>query len=213
LFPPYLISKVQVLANGHIALSAYHHFHAPNQVTILDGKGKILQEYWHSGHLYAMTHADLDGDGNEELLLGGMDNGLQQAELIVLDPRDLSGVGRQLGSEMPLHVPQLGLARERWLVLLPKTCLVPDGQYNQVNRIAVTKAAIEILVQERGLLEAPETILYQFDHHFRLLGITASEGFLAHHKRLERAGAIRHDFERDEIPELRRNIRVIHRPD
>src|SRR5262249_24887572 len=56
------------------------------QVALLDGRGRLLGEYWHHGHLSSMALADLEGDGSEDVLLGGVNNLFGQATLVLLDP-------------------------------------------------------------------------------------------------------------------------------
>ena len=94
--PPYRINNIQVLPNrtaGHpwIAVSSNHYLEYPNQIAILDYKGNLKGEYWHSGHLLQTARADLDHDGMDELLLAGVDNGRHQACLLVFDPTNVNG--------------------------------------------------------------------------------------------------------------------------
>jgi len=58
--------------------------------------GKVVGEYWHPGHLLHLAHVDLDGDGREELLLAGVNNGHHAATLVVFDPSNVSGTADQL---------------------------------------------------------------------------------------------------------------------
>jgi len=63
----------------------------PDQVVLLSTDGRVLREYWHSGVLTQIALADVDGDGKNEIVLGGVNNGYRAATLIVLDPGGFSG--------------------------------------------------------------------------------------------------------------------------
>lgn len=69
--PRWLESK----AGSFILNIASHSTWYPSQVTLLDPRtGKTLIEYWHPGRTQAVELTDLDGDGGEELYLGGINN-------------------------------------------------------------------------------------------------------------------------------------------
>ena len=74
-----------------IVVSSSHRLWDPHQIAILDSNGKLVSEYWHSGHLEHLTLADLDGDGREEIIATGISNGYNQATLVVLDPDRVFG--------------------------------------------------------------------------------------------------------------------------
>jgi hypothetical protein len=78
-------------------VSSNHHWSFPNQVAVLDGKtGKLLSEYWHRGHLLHMTITDIDGDGEPEVLLGGVNDApeYKQATLVVFKVPMISGASK-----------------------------------------------------------------------------------------------------------------------
>jgi len=87
---------------GRIVVGSIHNYGWPYQVVLLTAAGKMVSEYWHPGWMWRMQLADLDGDGNEEVLLGGVNNsyldhntdGLPyEATLVVLDSRHMNGQG------------------------------------------------------------------------------------------------------------------------
>ena len=47
-----------------------HDLYYPSQVVLLAPDGRLLHEYWHSGHLNHLQAADLDGNGRIEFVLG-----------------------------------------------------------------------------------------------------------------------------------------------
>ncbi len=87
-----------------IVLSSTHMPFYPDQIAVIDANGKTISEYWHSGHLYALTLADLDGDGREEIVAAGISNGYRQATLVVLDPDRVFGASTEAARpEIQLH--------------------------------------------------------------------------------------------------------------
>ncbi len=98
--PVYFVNNAHFLpARGgtapRLVVSSKHSVHYPDQVAVLDGRGRVLGEHWHSGHLLAVETADLNGNGEEEIILAGVNNGYRQATLVVLDPRRVGGASRQ----------------------------------------------------------------------------------------------------------------------
>lgn len=103
---------------------------------MLNGKGTLTGEYWHPGHL---AHADLNRDGKELLLAGGMNNAYQSATLVVFDPANVRGAAR----ETDASAPELGLrdfppGTELRVVLFPRTCIARLKPYNRVSSASFT---------------------------------------------------------------------------
>ncbi len=85
---------------GQIVLSSNHSWDWPHQVAILRASdGVTVDEYWHPGWLPALAVRDLDGDGSEEILAGGVNNAYLDskdlgATLVVLPSAKSPGQGR-----------------------------------------------------------------------------------------------------------------------
>lgn len=88
----YFVTTFQAIpkTGQHASLVIANSVHSrtfPNQVVALDGRtGANLGEYWHSGHLLHLAIADLDGDGVEEILLAGVNNGYKSQPWLCLTP-------------------------------------------------------------------------------------------------------------------------------
>lgn len=78
-----------------IAVVSNHVSGHPSQVALLDGRGTILAEYWHSGHLTEIMSADLSGDSKDDLLLAGVDAGRKRGALIWIDLDDMGGASTE----------------------------------------------------------------------------------------------------------------------
>lgn len=87
---------------GRIVVGSHHPTSWPYQVALLTATGKVVSEYWHPGWLFALKIADIDGDGVEEVLLGGTNDSYTEATeegrnyratLVILDSRQMGGHG------------------------------------------------------------------------------------------------------------------------
>src|SRR5665647_564388 len=69
----------------------------PCQMAVLDTAGRMVGEYWNSGNLKYPAFADINGDGREELIVGGVNNEYKGGCLVVFDTRRISGASPQHG--------------------------------------------------------------------------------------------------------------------
>ncbi|MBN1425052.1 hypothetical protein JXA88_10900, partial [Candidatus Fermentibacteria bacterium] len=79
-----------------------HNPHYAGQLALLRRDGSYVSSFWHPGHLSIQLHpkhkesplfTDIDGDGYSEILFGATNNRLNQAVLVILDPRRIRGKG------------------------------------------------------------------------------------------------------------------------
>lgn len=103
-----------------VLVSALHNAF-PCLVFKLDAlSGGEISHYLHIGHLNDMRAWDLDGDGMKEVILCGANNAFKNACLVMLDPRNLSGVSPTTGDYVPAgYTP----AREKAYMRIPRTVL------------------------------------------------------------------------------------------
>jgi len=87
----------------------------PNQLAVLDYKGKKLYEYWHPGIFYGMQCFDFDRDGEKEIILCGVNNRIDwRPVLSILDP------ARVYGQAMPyIAKKEIEKAKEEWYIVFP----------------------------------------------------------------------------------------------
>ena len=75
--PPYRVRDFGVLPardgiGARVVVTSSQQVHYANQVAVLEaGTGALVREYWHSGALLNLLVHDGDGDGREEVYLGG----------------------------------------------------------------------------------------------------------------------------------------------
>lgn len=98
-----------------IAVAAVHRPYSPTQVTILDANADPIGEYWHFGYVLAMFAADMDADGVDEIVLGGVNNatsdpaaarrhGARQQAFLALIEHDIDGAIGPGPTEVPAHL-------------------------------------------------------------------------------------------------------------
>ena len=187
-----------------IVLTVHHSPRFPNQVAVLSHQGAVLGEYWHSGHLGLMELADLDGDGNPEILMAGISNGYKAATLLVLDPSNLGGASYEEDADYQLQ--GFGLGREKARILFPRTCINRKFyQYGVPGQLIVQGDSIEVRVSEKLTSpgESEAVVFYRLSRKLELTGVVVADGFKAIHRELEAAGRLDHSLTEKEISKLR----------
>ena len=188
---------------SRIVVSSLHDPWWPNQLAILDSNGKLLSEYWHSGHLEHLTLADLDGDGREEIIATGISNGYHQATLIVLDPDRVFGASTET-ARPELQIHGMGVAQERLRLLFPRSDLNKAlFQFNTAEEAAVENGSIRLSVME--WLHPPSSpVWYEFDKSFHLATAYPDESFRSAHAQFYATGKTAHSFSAVEEAEFRK---------
>lgn len=122
----------------------YHDFKWPSWLTILDADtGQILSEYLNGGHLHPVLVEDINGDGKQEVIAGGIHNHLQEtvencstAILLVLGTTDFHGRSPGIPEPEGLNLP---LGQERVYLTFPMSDLaqhlcLQEGRYHHSPR-------------------------------------------------------------------------------
>ncbi len=182
-----------VVAGGRRLLLtvANHHIWYPAQVALLDPtSGRVVEEYWHPGALSHCVIHDIDGDGQPEALLGGINNpgdGLGHPGVAVLKlpfskaPRQVS----QAGDPLP---PVTG-GGELTYALFP----LADFCRSQ-GRLGVV-ATMSVDQYGRILVQTPGSVVYYLDSHLRALEYRFSGEFKPFHDREFHQGILDHEFD------------------
>ncbi len=210
-YPPlFFISNVQAIPTGperqmRILVSSNHHLHNPNQIAMLDPKnGSLISEYWHAGHLLAIVHADIDGDGGEEVVAAGVNNGFGLATLIVFDAENIQGASSQSGRRW-LALPW---GSERAVVLFPKTCLAAHQQYNRVSDLRLIPPRRILVVVSESIKDEGDQglILYELDYDLKVLSAAPDSVFLNLHRERELEGG--HAWSQAEAEQLIKQVKI-----
>ncbi len=157
---------------------------SPAKVIELDpSTGSKLQAYHHRGGCNILQTADIDEDGNDELVVGGLNDGFDQACVAVLDPADISGHAPVPPDLAPLEpIPP---AKEKYYLLFARTDLgIALGRtpYNQVSYISVVgNSRINVHVREGP--NPPDdsevgAVVYAFTKNMKLESVTGDDTFV-----------------------------------
>jgi DNA-binding winged helix-turn-helix (wHTH) protein len=186
-----------------IVVSSSHKLWYPNQIALLDSNGKLVSEYWHSGHLDHLTLADLDGDGRQEIIAAGISNGYHQATLIVLDPDRLFGSSTE-AARPEIQIHGIGVARERIRLLFHRSDLnMTLASYNEGDEVTVEHGDIRFSTLE--CRQSPWChIWYEFDTNFRLLSAYADDTFRGIHNEFYHSDKHPHLFSAEEEREFQK---------
>jgi hypothetical protein len=137
--------------------------------------------------------ADLDGDGRQEIIAVGINNGYRQATLVALDADRVFGASAETARpELQLH--GMGTAQERVRLLFPRSDINRTlSVYNIPQEIVVNQGRIRVKVLE--CVQPPGcAVLYEFDTKFNLIAAGVDDQFRAAHRELYRTGAAQHPF-------------------
>lgn len=195
-------SKIEVIA------VAQHLPYYPTAVFKLDAAtGTLQNEYWHSGHISALSHQDIDSDGVEEIFFGGEHNGYNQASLLILDPRLIEGHA----PAPPTYTPaDLQVGKEKYFLLFPTTDVLVWGtrKRNFVSKIRFTKNNLtEVDILETNIGTTGFGFAYYFNDSLNCIKIGDRDDFEALHRKLESEGKLSNKINEQYYEEYRRGIR------
>lgn len=120
-----------------IFVIARHRDEHPTQLLVLNHEGTKIGEYWNAGRLTDYEFADLNADGQEELLLVGVNNEYGKGALIVFDAGNIKGASPQKSSEYKFEQSNFG--SEIYYLLFPRTVvdLVIQPSKESINLIEI----------------------------------------------------------------------------
>ena len=163
--------------NHEIILIAHALHFFPTILVVLNINGKILGEYWNSGHLGGMAFFDLNGNGNKEIIAIGQNNEYAKACIIVFDSNQLKGSSPQINSKYKCD--DLTSGSEIFYILLPRTDLdILESPAECVKNIYIQ--------DNRQILAETHVsgIYFRFDCNLNLQGVRLSHAFERLHKKL-----------------------------
>lgn len=167
-----------------IIVVASHKIYFPCRVSVLNNKGSVIGEYWNSGHLSCIEFLDLDIDGTEEIILGGLNNNYQKPCLVVLDPRNIAGSSPQeMGTRY--YSEELGPGTEKYYLLIPR------NEVGKLLGIYEFIPAVDLYKNKRIQISTSlSRVFYEFDYRLKPTYIHLGDEFNFKFKNLEREGKI-----------------------
>jgi hypothetical protein len=184
--------KPVIAAGRRLLLTvANHHIWYPAQAALLDpASGKVVEEYWHPGSIFHCVIHDIDGDGQPEAVLGGVNNpgdGLGHAGVAVL---------KLPFSKAPRHAPEAGDP------FPPVTgggelayALFPLADFRRAQGHLGTVLTMTVDPYRRILVETPGAIVYYLDPHLDVLEYRFSGEFEPLHDREFHQGILDHKLD------------------
>ncbi len=195
-----VFAVLQVGGRPRVLVSSTQFPYYPTQIAALSACGKLLGEYWHSGHLNHMAAGP-----NGLLYLGGVSNSYKAATLIVLDPAALSGASVEENQDYQLL--EFEPARERARILFPRTCLSRKLEpWNVVSKLRVTTREITVGVTETSHPQVT-SLIYHLTPSLQFRSVEVSNPFTIVHAQLRSEGTLDHDLsdrEKEAWKQLRR---------
>jgi hypothetical protein len=193
----YLIEDVAAFGSPpdvRILVTSHNELHYPNQLAALDGSGRLMGEYWHSGHLPRLLVTDLDHDGTPEAIAAGVNNSYNAATLIALPfPQGRSASREPAGDYHQLQ--GLEAAREKARFLFPRTCISRRlNEFNHAVYLGILEdGRLRVKVWE-SLANPGAHIHYTFGPSLSLLASEWDVQLLNLHRSLRAEGKLDHDL-------------------
>ncbi len=164
----------------------------PCQAVLLDPAGKTEGEYWNAGYLMDGSAGDVDGDGQKELVLSGVNNEYLRGCVAIFKPGQLRGSSPQKNEAF--QTPDLGEGGQSAYILFPKSDV-----YRAMSSFADPVNYFWIHGDGDGItaVTTETQIYYDLDRSLVCRGITLSNGFRDLREKLSLEGRL--PFEPDEF--------------
>jgi hypothetical protein len=168
-----------------IVVISYHYPHWPCQLVVLDCRGRKTGEFWNSGYLNSLATQDIDGDGKEEMIVGGVNNEWGGC-VIVFDPDRISGCSPQTGEFRSDTLPP---GSEKYYVRFPRSdvSLALGDIIEGLHHIGITGNRHIAAYNDHG-------IIYELDFSLRGLSVDFGHGYMIKHNELRAAGKIQSSY-------------------
>ncbi len=178
----------------------------PTQAALLDVRtGRLVDEYWHPGHINSGLVRDIDADGIPEAVLGGFNHpnqGIGYPGLVVLKIPFAK-------KPVPAGEPSYSLrsfsgGQEEAYYLLPRTDMAERLQaltmvevlsVDQENHILATTISLS---HDTSPYRSAGHLIYRLDSRFRILDLWPADDHYVRHDELFRAGKLDHRFDEQE---------------
>ncbi|MGZ5514948.1 MAG: FG-GAP repeat domain-containing protein [Candidatus Aminicenantales bacterium] len=175
-----------------ILVLSFHKPDWPCQAVLLDPAGNTEGEYWNAGYIMDGSAGDIDGDGQKELVLSGVNNEYRQGCLAVFKPGQLRGSSPQ--KDEAYRFAGFGEGGQSTYILFPKSDV-----FRAMSRFADPVNYFWIHGDGDGItaVTTETQIFYDLDRSLVCRGITLSNTFKGLREKLSLEGRLA--FEPDEF--------------
>lgn len=211
--PAYRISTMVAWRreSGELAGYLVSSTHMPNwpcQIAWVSPEGKVIREYWHSGHMHDLK---VRWDASEQrylLYAGGLGNGTQGAELVILDPEKMEGASREESAEYQIRDMAPGNEVARVVFNKSRLCREEGAVYNVAHNVMVRDEEVTVMTNEIPSLSEDQgaMISYTLGHDLRVRRVSLSDwGLTVWQRRYARKQVSRlwDEAERDRLSRVR----------
>ncbi|GAB4108135.1 MAG: hypothetical protein Kow001_03710 [Acidobacteriota bacterium] len=146
------------LRDGRAFFAAVFNYYPlfPSVLVVLDGEGRVVGRYGNTGFIFDLDLIDVDADGQDEIVFGGINNRLNAPVVGLIDPTVQNAI-----SPVPEgYAPGWVSGQERIYRAIPRTPLADAWQTDsRVVRVDVTDNGVICLeVQVRGDPHLPNDV-------------------------------------------------------
>jgi hypothetical protein len=153
----------------------------PSRLVELDPvDGHEVGSYWHAGAIEKLCMYDIDDDGNDEILIGGLNEFQSEAFVALLKPGDLTGCGPVPREDLPAG---LTYGHESYYLVFPTTDLgriVSPEPFNVVRGIVPgARPYFQVYVDEGYKSDSGPNIaiVYTLDSAMRVVNVAVGNAF------------------------------------
>ncbi|MEW6507327.1 MAG: hypothetical protein AB1432_06220 [Bacteroidota bacterium] len=186
--------------------------YAPTKLFELDfNTGKIKQEFYNSGGITATKLFDIDNDGYEEIIIGGINNAFSSAFIAVFEPENVNGFSPSTEIFIPDSLQQNSALK---YIIFPTSSYnkaVSKTDYNEVEQFLVSREekTITVYIQEApsGTRDDDAAVLYNFDINWQLNSVVLGDNFIAEYSRLLVDGKVKEPLDSNYSKKLAEGVR------
>ncbi len=145
----FLVLPADALRHRQIVVTSNHNWSFPDQVAVLDYRGRLIGEYWHHGHLLHLSVLSGVGQQKTKLVVSGLNDspGYGRGTVLIFDPNHVTGSSLKTDGSPDFH--GLPAGSEQTVIFFPKTRISEMLEFNRVSDVrTVLDGGMTVIVAE-----------------------------------------------------------------